>query len=306
MPLDYFEIFGEPPESPAAAAAFRSKQCPFVGEECSKRFASGTISGACTLVNPTNSTPVICCPKRFYADNHAILDEVASLAFSSSVPVVKRGASFPVAGSFVTAFGQGYGHEIRIPYATEGGRSMLSVDWVLALVGEDRELQEFVVLEVQTIDTTGNYQFAYQQLAARFDPSRIEEDSARDRSRAASFNFENVNKRILPQLITKGNVLRREPLCTKGLFFACPSAVLLRIRRRLGDLPSYPLQSGAITFLGYDLEVDSTSGRYRLGLVEQFTTTTDQLYLAFTSPRRLPAAGVYEEAVRRALRERLT
>ncbi len=38
----------------------------------------------------------------------------------------------------------------------------------------------------------------------------------------AGVNWENVSKRILPQLIYKGYVLRRERLCSKGLFFVCP------------------------------------------------------------------------------------
>ena len=41
----------------------------------------------------------------------------------------------------------------------------------------------------------------------------------------AGMNWENVNKRILPQLIYKGHVLRREELCRKGLFFVCPKHV---------------------------------------------------------------------------------
>ena len=186
MPLNYFEIFGESPESPRASAAFFAKRCPFIGEDCTKKFSNGVVSGACTLVNPRNKIPVICCPKRFYANDHALLDEVAALAFGESNPVVKRGAEIPGSGSFVMPFGQGYGHEIRIPYSTDGHSSMLSVDWVLALVDEDKELKEFVELEVQTIDTTGNYQFAYQELAVKLDPTRVSESSGASRSRACA------------------------------------------------------------------------------------------------------------------------
>ena len=41
-------------------------------------------------------------------------------------------------------------------------------------------------------------------------------------------NWENVNKRILPQLIYKGHLLEREALCQSGLFFACPYLPLPR------------------------------------------------------------------------------
>jgi hypothetical protein len=33
----------------------------------------------------------------------------------------------------------------------------------------------------------------------------------------------------------------------------------------------------------------------------QFTTTTDQVALAFTAPKNLPPSGVYEEAIQREL-----
>ena len=91
------------------------------------------------------------------------------------------------------------------------------------------------------------------------------------KSKISNLSFENIDKRILPQLITKGHVLRREPLCTKGLFFICPSAVHDRIMTRVGKLDNYPIQSGSV---------------------------------AFSSPKYLPPQGVYEEAIRKALMKR--
>src|SRR5690606_34526853 len=93
---------------------------------------------------------------------------------------------------------------------------------------------------------------------ALLDPARQVE------SATAGFNWENVNKRILPQLIYKGNVLQREHLCRKGLFFVTPTPVYNKIVGRLGGkdvLQEYPLQSGSITFLAYnvDPQADSTT-----------------------------------------------
>ena len=76
------------------------------------------------------------------------------------------------------------------------------------------KLLGFVAIEVQSIDTTGNYQA--EREAYLGDRIVCREDST------AGLNWENVNKRILPQIIYKGHVLRREPLCQKGLFFICP------------------------------------------------------------------------------------
>ena len=59
-------------------------------------------------------------------------------------------------------------------------------------------------------------------------------------------NWENVNKRILPQIIYKGHVLRLEERCTKGLYFVCPKQVYSRIRERLGgNLRADPPESRA-------------------------------------------------------------
>lgn len=161
----------------------------------------------------------------------------------------------------------------------------------------------FVAVEVQTIDTTGNYRKQFWDLAHRFDPA-VAEDKEPTKS-SSSFNFENVNKRIIPQLITKGHILRREKLCTRGLFFICPSAVYERIQQRVGELDDYPIQSGSITFLAYSIDQKSKTEPKSLRLDSCSTTTSEQLSVAFSSPKNLPPKGVYEEAIRRALAERL-
>ena len=70
----------------------------------------------------------------------------------------------------------------------------------------------------------------------------------------AGLNWENVNKRILPQIIYKGHVLRREPLCQKGLFFICPTPVYNKIAERLGgNLTEIHQQAGSVTIMRYDI-----------------------------------------------------
>jgi len=52
----------------------------------------------------------------------------------------------------------------------------------------------------------------------------------------------------------------------------------------------------------YDIEENKTAGQYRkLINVGQFTTTVDQVALAFTSPSNLPPPQVYENAIRTEL-----
>ena len=117
-------------------------------------------------------------------------------------------------------------------------------------------------------------------------------------------NWENVSKRILPQIIYKGHVLRRERLCKSGLFFVCPTRVYDRIQERLGGnlLPYNNLQPGSLTLMWYDVGEPIADGLSRpLALQGRFTTTVDQVALAFTSPSNLPAENVYETAIRAEL-----
>jgi hypothetical protein len=199
----------------------------------------------------------------------------------------------PQDGRNVIVFGRGWGVELQLPKVQ--GRGGYFVDWVLTLIGADGTIQSFVAVEVQSIDTTGNY----REERAAYIQGRPFEGYSR-----AGLNWENVSKRILPQLIYKGHVLRRERLCQHGMFFVCPTPVYERIRGRLGgNLLAYPsLQPGSLTFRWYTVGSPAQPGA-RLPLVfeGQFITTVDQVALALTAPRDLPPPNVYEKAIRRAL-----
>ena len=287
------ELFGYAPEdrSPAAVGARLTFQCPFLGRQCVKTLNDGLISGACTL-KPVKSGPVICCPIRLYAGNYAILRDVARSAFDPEIPLLPAHAITDETGECAAVFGKGWGKELRLP--TRGKSGGYFVDWVLAHVSAQGELLSFVAVEVQSIDTTGNY---------RKERETYLREEAFAGKRTAGLNWENVNKRILPQIIYKGHVLRQEPLCQKGLFFVCPTPVYKKISERLGgDLRPYPIQPGALTIMWYDIGNPVPAGNQRdLVRVGQFTTTIDQVALAFTSPSNLPPPQVYENAIRASL-----
>ncbi|MEI6349591.1 MAG: hypothetical protein WCP06_00625 [Verrucomicrobiota bacterium] len=289
MSLKVFEFFGfSPQDTSEKAVAFReSGNCPFVGGTCIKRFKSGTISGACS-VKPTTTGPVICCPNRMYAADYHVLLDVAQTCFGAEARLCRTAADLKGDGFDVHVFGKRWGKELRLPSRGKGGGYF--VDWVLALIDSNRKLKEFVAIELQTMDTTGSYEAEINAYYRGENP---------EKSSVAGINWENVSKRILPQIIFKGHVLRREPLCTKGLFFICPAPVYQRILTRLGGkLEEYHPQAGALTFRWYDLGEDFTPGEPRvLESRGQRTTTIDQVALAFTSPSNLPAARVYEQAI---------
>ena len=189
-------------------------------------------------------------------------------------------------------FGKRWGKELRLPNRGRSGGDF--VDWVLARVSAAGDLVDFIAVEVQSIDTTGNY---------RAERDAYLKNKPFPGASTSGFNWENVNKRILPQIIYKGHVLRQEPLCTKGLFFVCPTPVYQKINERLGGgLRPYPLQPGTLTVMWYDIGSPTAAGNRRdLVSVGRFTTTIDQVALAFTAPSNLPPPQVYEKAIRAEL-----
>lgn len=298
MSLRIHEWFGHSPgdNSIVARRLREAGQCPFLNAPCTKILKSRLVAGVCS-VRPVTSGPVICCPNRFYANDYSVLLDVAKDAFGPQARICRASSEKQHDGNDVVVFGKRWNKEIRIPTKSKTRRGSFFVDWVLARVDARGDLTEFVAMELQTMDTTGSYERALQAMkAGSHNPSPSK----------AGINWENVNKRILPQLIYKGHVLRQEPLCQKGLYFVCPAPVYGRILERLGgDLPAYPPQPGALTFRWYDL-ADGVSSGYSLSLLGQgrFTTTVDQIALAFTSPRDLPQAGMYERAIRDGLKAR--
>ncbi len=195
----------------------------------------------------------------------------------------------------MAVFGKRWGGELRLPQ--KDGINSYFVDWILALLDGEGTLVEFVAIEVQTIDTTGNYR------ASRAALLTDERDIAQS---SVGLNWENVNKRILPQLIYKGQILQREELCRKGLFFVCPTPVYDRIMRRLGGadgLVRYALQPASITFLAYDLDIfvpvnDGTP--LPLKPDRERSTTVYKVQEAFNNVT-LPDENVYMTAIETAL-----
>ena len=300
MAATIWEIFGYRADDRSVRAldAAQSRQCPYLNEPCEKRLSDKAASGVCSI-KPVTSEPVICCPVRLYAGDYQVLRDVADMAFGpghllvagpSAVASARQSAT-PV----VAVFGKRWGKELRLPQ--KDGVGGYFVDWVLALLDAQGELQEFVAVEVQTIDTTGNYREGRLGLLS---PERLNPKTS------AGLNWENVSKRILPQLIYKGQVLQREALCRKGLFFVCPAPVHERVMARLGGeagLIRYALQPASITFLAY--EHDSGAGfvdgeAVPLKRCPPHSTTVYKVQEAFNNVT-LPDENVYQDAIQVAL-----
>ena len=303
MPLAITELFGYSPHAAEFSNAVRSRICPFIGVPCRKNFSDGMASGLCSAAATKDSTPVICCPQRLYANDYQVLRQVCTSAFGAHIPMLTNLSTGIPSGGAAIPFGQRLGKELKV----KSRGSSYSFDWIIAQVDGDGELLEFVAVEVQTIDTTGSYRRQSWDLQFANEGTGIGGFSQPEPGKSSNFNYENVNKRILPQLITKGHLLRVEEQCKKGLFFICPTPVLKRIYGRLGNrLAEYALQPGAITFQDYSIDISSAQSPFPLMMGSSFTTTHDQLALAFSSPHDLPPKNSYSKVVREAIKERLS
>ena len=284
-------------KSKVALMTASRKNCPFLGSFCVKTLArEKIISGVCAIRQKTEGSPnVICCPIRLYADNYKMLHLIAQKAFHQQLNLYAGRVAVEKAkkeGGAIAVFGKGWGGELRLPQRK--GLGSYFVDWVLARLDGNGELAELTAIEVQTIDTTGSYGKAQQILA----------ESREVVSDTAGLNWENVSKRIIPQIIYKGQVLQREDLCRSGLYLVCPKPVYQRILDRLGGtekLPKFPSQPASINFIAYDSIEEQKDGEITpLGLVEEHCTTVYTVQEAFSS-LHLPEGNVYKKAISRTL-----
>ncbi len=297
------EFFGYRAEDSSDTAVLNTARqvCPFLASFCTKALGDAnnrTLSGVCAVRQVSEGSPaVICCPNRIYAENYKMLSTVAQKAFGTTynlyagkLAVAKAKAE----NGAVAVFGHGWGGELPLP--KRKGKGSYYVDWILARLNGSGELVEFTAIEVQTIDTTGTYQNARRAL---IENHSIEKDTV-------GLNWENVSKRIIPQIIYKGQVLQREELCRSGLYFVCPKPVYDRVLERLGGkekLPQFPTQPAAIHFVAYDY-IEGTpveDGKIRpLGVVEEYCTTVYKVQEAFSAVD-LPEQNVYRDAIRHSL-----
>ncbi len=279
--------------------AAASNRCPFLGSYCTKLLSrTKEYSGVCAIRQKTEGSPtVICCPIRLYAENHKLLYDISNMAFGRKMNLYAGRLAVEKAKcekGAVAVFGKGWGGELRLP--KRKGTGSYFVDWVLARLDGRGELAEITAIEVQTIDTTGNYQNAR---IALLNGRKLVADTV-------GLNWENVSKRIIPQIIYKGQVLQREDLCKSGLFFVAPRPVFERVIERLGGrekLPEFPAQPASVHFVSYDLIADfeQTDGKIApIGMVDQHNTTVYKIQEAFSSVS-LPEGNIYRDAIIRSL-----
>jgi len=218
----------------------------------------------CSVTNGSRSDEhqdVIVCPERLYADDYRVLKLVADevwaddhddLVVGGSLDELKAQALSRV--NSVVAFGQRSGKEISA--------GSMSMDWVLQRYRSDRrrlQATDFVGIEVQSIDITGNYRdpwAAYEKLKRGHKVSSIPNSGH-------GLNWANVHKRLIPQIIRKGNLYSRVQRA-RGFFFLTPDQVFQRFEDVLGTVPPAEGPSrDTLSIITFDLRGGTGHGTVR-------------------------------------------
>lgn len=288
-PRSLIEVFGHAPNDITSKARkfWGLNACPFTGRACSKFDHTNTICyGTCSVSNAGQD--VIICPNRLYANNyetirHVSEDVFGKLPFMLFDEYLKKESN---SLNCVVALGQNSGREVKL--------SKMSMDWVLAHI-KNGKLIEYVGIEVQSIDITGNYRDAWY--AAR-DKKPVIPPSAH------GLNWANVHKRLMPQIIRKSLVYSKSSLVKNGLFFIVPEPVYQRFEEIIGsDIPTVEVPGkDIITVFTYDLGDPVPQGQARKlvrNRVVRFKLA--EFSARFISGPNLPAGHELDDKIRQIL-----
>jgi len=274
---DIAEIFGRDPTdcSQTSHDAWKTGTCPFTGAPCTKTNHDRTLTyGTCVL--SAAGRLVVVCPKRFYGAGHHILKTLGAQHFPG-LPVLdfdEYRRSRPNA-EVAVLLGQGSGREVSA--------GNMSLDWVIARASAGR-LVDFVVIEVQSIDITGNYRDCWDGYrrfrVRRSDVSQIPPGEF-------GFNWANVHKRIIPQLLRKSLLIQKAGIQSRGIELLLPDQVFAKFDEVMGfsSLQNYsPQDSQSIRVRSYALGASpGPTGFRELTMTHTVSTSFESFSARFIS-----------------------
>lgn len=246
-------------------------ECPFLKSRCIKRSTNlkDEPYPVCSLWRrPRNAEPdlIFVCPKRFYAVD--FLTEVIEHCWPGEKPKNPQ-----------------FAPEVKM-------EDFGNVDFVIADVGDDGGVKDFLSVELQAIDITGSAFPAYQALRAGTDV---------EGKLTYNFNWDNVYKRYITQLIRKGYFHHH---WKSKIVAVIPDQVYQYIRKRAAFMCTADVRDDPtvnIIFMTYRLEADpDRAGEYRPVLVTVEGTSHTNLQNAILY-KDAPLKEVFEARIKRSL-----
>lgn len=286
------EVFGFSPldHTPTARQFWELNACPFIRKPCSKYDHTRTICyGTCSVTNSIEN--VIICPNRLYENDYQTIKRVSYEAFGNKPfflfdQYIQNNIDRNLPSECVVALGHNSGKEVKI--------TNMSMDWVLAYI-KDGILLNYVGIEVQSIDITGNYRDAWY--AARSKNNDIPASQH-------GLNWANVHKRLIPQIIRKSLIYSQSKLVKNGLYFIVPDAVYKRFEDIIGsDIPQIQsVGKETITVHTYDLTPPKPFG-YSRTLVpnRSLRFTLADFSERFIAGPNLPSSDILDNKIRKIL-----
>ncbi|WP_170517396.1 NotI family restriction endonuclease [Ruegeria atlantica] len=304
---DIVEFFGHSPDdmSVSAVTSFNQKSCPFVGGGCTKiNHENKTVYGVCSVTGALDGKTrdeVVICPKRLYAEGYGILKKVTEVVWGD-LPLVVGGGQKTLSAKAskhkecVVAFGQNSVREVTVK-----SFSRLSMDWVLQryrMNGLFLEAIDYVGVEVQSIDITNNYRDPFQAYSALKMGVSVTDIPDSEHG----LNWANVHKRLIPQIIRKGNVYTHAERCV-GFFFVVPDQVYKKFEEILGELPEQQSPNRKnLSVLTYILGDPVPSGEIRqLSNVRERHHSLEDIALAFCTNSHPDASKNLEQNLKKML-----
>lgn len=252
MPYDPYKIICEILGQPAPDMTNPVNEgylCPFRDSVCTKR--SHSFDGpfpVCSVFRQRRGDkepiPIAVCPRRLYAAD--IYNDVIKYCWPGGKP------KNPVVV-----------HEIKMG-------QIGNVDMVIADLSDDKQkVNNFVSIELQAIDITGTYEPAYTAILLNSDLGKRP---------VYNFNYRNVQKRFITQLIDKG--FFHHHWGTK-IIAVVQDIIYDDLKARM-DFPEVSIEQSNVIFMRYRMELCGTpeGKRYELKLAGITGTTHNELMMS--------------------------
>jgi hypothetical protein len=241
------EILGQPAET-MTNPVNEDYLCPFRNSTCAKR--SHSFNGpfpVCSVFRQRKGEermPIAVCPRRLYAAD--IYNDVIQYVWPGENP------SNPISV-----------HEIKMG-------DVGNVDMVIADLSDDKKfVKDFVSIELQAVDITGTYEPAYTSIVL---------NQPLNKRPTYNFNYKNVQKRFITQLIDKG--FYHHHWGTK--IIAVVQDVIYDILKERINFSEVNIEKSNVVFMQYSMVlVDTPDGkRYELELKGVTGTTHNELMMS--------------------------